>query len=109
MKKIILVLVLVLGLSFTSYAANVSLEWLPEEGATGYRIYKSEDLGVTWDAGIDVEASTSIVYQDVREDAMVLFKVSAYNDSGESVAHWRGCWYDHRLMPVGYPSGLGVQ
>ena len=51
--------------------------------ATGYIIYKSDD-GVCWDNGIDVGNVTSYSYSGLTEGEDYYFRVSAYNDGGQS-------------------------
>ena len=108
MKNLIVAILLILfGFSF-GYAADVSLKWDASVGATGYKIYKSEDLGVTWSALVDVGNVTTYTYLNIIETKMVLFKVSAYNSLGESVRHWSGAWYDHTKRPILTPGGTGI-
>lgn len=107
MKRLILILGMVL-LPILSNAADVPMEWKASPGATGYKIYKSEDMGVTWDAGIDVGNVTTYTYLNVREDKLILFRASAYNAVGESIRSWSGAWYNHLWRPVNPVSGAGI-
>jgi len=90
-------------------AADVTLQWDPSDGATGYMIYKSEDLRATWDAGIDVGNVTTYIYQNIREDGPVDFRVSAYNSQGEAIRYEAGAWYDLTKKPPNRPSGTGIE
>jgi hypothetical protein len=64
---------------------------------------------LSWDSGVDVGNVIIYTYPTVIETGLVMWKISAYNASGESISDWRGAWYDHTKLPVDYPSGLGVQ
>ncbi len=110
MKRILLmVLAVVLLISSMSFATDVSLKWNPSVGATGYKVYKSEDLGVTWGTPVDVGNVTTYIYLAVIETKMVLFRVSAYNTTEESIRFWSGAWFDNRLKPINSPPGAGIQ
>lgn len=108
MRKLILVFAILFFLASIGYAEDVTLKWDASTGATGYKIYKSEDLGVTWSAPVDVGNVTTYTYLNIIETKMVLFKVSAYNSLGESVRHWSGAWYDHTKRPILTPGGTGI-
>ena len=107
------VLSLIAGILFlmvgTVFAADVNLKWDAVDGATGYNIYKSLDNGVTWDAGTDIGAGTTYAYTNVEETGLVLFRVSAYNVTGEAIRYWSGAWYDKTKMPPDDPGGAGIE
>jgi hypothetical protein len=109
MFKMVLLMVLIISVSSICSAADVALKWDPSLGATGYKIQKSLDLGVTWLAPIDVGNVTLYLYTGVEEGALILFRVSAYNAAGEGIRTWSGAWFDFRKKPVLPPSGVGVQ
>lgn len=109
MFKIMSCVVLIVLFASISLAADVALKWDPSTGATGYKIQKSVDLGVTWTTAIDVGNVTTYVYTNVEENILVIFRASAYNAAGESVRTWSGAWFDSRKKPVAAPSGQGVQ
>jgi len=108
MKRILLMVLVVVLLPMVAFATDVDLKWDASTGATGYKVYKSEDMGVTWGTPIDVGNLLVYKYLGVIETKMVLFRVSAYNTTGESIRFWSGAWYDHRLKPIGAPAGLGI-
>jgi hypothetical protein len=108
LRALFFLAVLVLGGS-VGFAADVSLKWDPSEGATGYKVQKSLDLGVTWSTGIDVGSVTTFVFKNVEENVLVLFRASAYNAAGESIRTWSGAWFDARKKPVSPPSGQGIE
>ncbi len=108
MKKLLLVLIICL-IPAIAWSADVTLRWDVVTDATGYKIYKSEDLGVTWGTARDVGNVITYIYTGIIETKVVLFRVSAYNANGESVRLWSGAWYDNRLKPISTPSGAGIQ
>lgn len=108
MKKIILLTIGIVLMASVSFAVDIPLKWDASIGATGYKIYKSEDMGVTWGTPVDVGNVTTYTYLAVIETKMVLFRVSAYSANGESIRYWSGAWYDQRLKPIASPTGLGI-
>ena len=108
MEKYFLILVMVLFLIGSASAADVNMKWDPNPGATGYKIQKSIDLGVTWSAPIDVGNVLKYTYVGVEENVLVLFRTFSYNAVGESPAAWFGAWYDNRKKPIGTSGGVGV-
>ena len=90
-------------------AADVTLSWDASTGATGYKLYKSLDIGKTWDTGVDVGNVTTFEYKDVEETGLVLFRASAYNTQGEAINYWAGCWYNHKWRPPESTGGLGIK
>lgn len=109
MKKVLVLIAGILLVAGTVFAADVNLEWDASDGATGYNIYKSLDNGVTWDAGVDIGVGTTYTYTNVEETGLVLFRVSAYNATGEAIRYWSGAWYDHTKMPPDDPGGAGIE
>jgi len=108
MKKLLLAIVAFFFMCGMAFAADITLKWEVSTDATGYKIYKSLDLGVTWDAGLDVGNVTTHIYTGVEETGLVLFRVSAYNASGETISTWSGCWYNKIWQPPLSAQGLGV-
>lgn len=109
MFKIFLVVLIFSLIGSPGFAAEVTLKWDPSEGATGYKIQKSVDIGVTWSPGVDVGNVTTYTYSNVEENVFVIFRASAYNAVGESIRTWSGAWFDSRKKPVSAPSGQGIQ
>jgi hypothetical protein len=110
MKKISAICALLLFVFvIPAWAVDFTVRWDPVLGATGYKIYVSNDLGVTWAAGIDVGNVTQKLLTGMAEDRIVFTKASAYNAAGETVAHWMGAWYDFRKKPLTNPGGTGIQ
>lgn len=104
----VLVFVLFLWVG-AAFAADVINEWAASAGATGYKIYKSEDLGVTWSAPVDVGNVVSYTWVGVVDTRLVLFRVSAYNASGETVRYWSGTFWNSLWKPVSAASSLGIR
>ncbi len=107
MKRFLLVLVMVL-LPMMAFAADIDLTWDASVGATGYKIYKSEDMGATWGAPIDVGNVIVYKYLGVIETKMIHFRISAYNATGESIRYWSGAWYNHLWKPINSGGGVSI-
>ena len=107
-KLLLLVVVAFFFMSSMAMAVDIEMEWDVSPGATGYKIYKSIDNGVTWDSGIDVGNIIEYTYLNVEETGLVIFRVSAYNDAGESVTYWAGAWYNHLWLPPAPTAALSI-
>ena len=97
-------IVALLGMLFLGWivaeAANVKLDWDSNITGTTYKIEMSVDLGATWLAAVTA-TTKPFVYPNVPEDKLVLFRVSAFNNAGQTVTRHAGAWYDHRkLLPA---------
>ncbi len=90
-------------------AGDVGLKWDAAIGVTGYKVYMSTDVGVTWLAPKDVGNVITYTYVGIVEDRLIMFKISAYNATGESITHWAGAWYDGRKKPPQFAVNLGIQ
>lgn len=92
------------------WGADVTLDWQAVAGAAGYKIYSSNDLGLTWSVGRDVGNVLTITLTGVSEDRIVLFKGSAYKTGGaeEQIRNWSGAFYDHRKLPLLTPSRVSI-
>lgn len=108
MKKLFLCLfcLAVLGFTVNCLSADVFLVWEPAQYVTGYKIYRSVDNGVTWDAGIDVGNVTEYTYLAVPDSGLNLFRVSAYNAYGEVINSWAGSWFNGDWSPPTNATGL---
>ena len=100
--------IFLLSLLFTSFcfAAEVTLDWNNTPGATLYEIDMSLDYGVTWKPAVEA-TSKPFVYVDVPEDCLVLFRITAFNNFGQTVNRYAGAWYDHRRL-LTIPKGLSA-
>ena len=98
-----------IGFAVKAHAADATLHWQAVDRATGYKIYKSEDMTVTWDGGMDVGNVTSYNYQGLRDDCLIHFRFAAYNAGGETIRLWSGAWCDFRLYPVDDPGRGGIE
>ena len=107
-KSLIISLIMMFVFAATTFCAEVSLKWDAVDGATGYNLYQSFDMGATWSTGADMGAQVAVTVT-VMEAGLVLFKVSAYNANGETVTEWQGAWYNYQWRPLDAPVGLGVQ
>ena len=102
------VLIIIIFAFATAQAGSLDLRWDAVTGATGYKIYQSIDGGTVWSAGTDVGNITQSMVT-VVDTSLILFKVSAYATSGESIRQWSGAWYDGRKKPILTPGGTGIQ
>lgn len=109
MKRFILLVLIYLIMPALVFAVDVDLKWDASIGATGYKVYKSEDIGVTWGTPIDVGNVLVYKYLSVIETKMVLFRVSAYNTVGESIRSWSGAFYNYLWKTTSPPTGTGIQ
>lgn len=67
-----------------SWAASpVDAQDLGGDAATGYRIYRSRD-GLAFDEGVDVSGTSHLV-TDLAPGTPAFFRVTAFNDGGESL------------------------
>ena len=103
MKKVVAGL---LALCFRNLALadQVVLSWPPVASASTYVIYSSVDQGQNWVKLIET-ASATVTY-DAPGDKLVLFRVSAKNPQGESIAVTKGVWYNGAWSQV--PSRLTI-
>jgi len=108
MKKLFFCILTALMLIFAvnCLAADVLLKWDAAQYATGYKLYISADNGVTWDAGIDVGNVTQYTYLGVPDTGLQLFRVSAYNQYGETITAWAGSWFNGDWIPPTEALGL---
>jgi len=109
MLRAFVLILFLMGSSALASGAELTLRWDPSEGAAGYRIYMSVDQGQTWQMALDAGGRTQATMQDVPEEGIVLFKVSAYNAAGrETVTDWAGAWYNGKWRPPEPPRALGI-
>jgi hypothetical protein len=111
-RSLFLVLIITICMligTYFAHAADVKLDWDASEGATGYKIAMSLDLGVTWLTPLDMKMVKPYTYTGVPEDKLVLFKIAAYNANSESWGHYRFAGCDYRKKPITEPSGPGVK
>ena len=108
MKKLFLILAMVLLLPVLCFSADLNLKWEASQGATGYKLYMSTDMGTTWQAPQDVGNVLTYTYVGVPDNVLVLFRVSAYNAVGEIITTDRGAWYDGRKTLPKVTYNLGV-
>ena len=109
MKNIILAIVILMFSATQALADDVKLKWDPTINATGYKIYSSQDMGKTWDTGIDTNGATEYLMMGVSDTGKVLFRVSAYNEHGESIRYTAGVWFCGSCAPPLAPSGVGIE
>ena len=108
-KKLIYIISILVMFVSLACAANVDLAWNSVQDADGYKLYMSQDSGLTWDTGVDVGDVTIYTYQNVPDVGLVLFRVGAYNENGETLRSWSGAWWNSEWQPPTPAGGLGVQ
>ena len=107
MKTIISIITLLFAT--TAFAADVTLLWDAVPNATSYKIYSSTDMGATWDTGIDTNGAAEYLMVGVSDEGKVLFRVSAYNEHGESIRYTAGAWYCGSCTVPEAPTGVGIK
>ena len=83
MKKLFLLLVLMLFAS-PVWAADFTLKWDASPGATGYRIYRSVDMGATWTMVQETGNVTEFALTG-QPDTLTLYRAGAFNGAGEQI------------------------
>ena len=110
MKKLILGL-LFFCLPAIALADEVTVTWeMPPTNAhiEGFRVYKSDDLGQTWQLAKEVNATvTQTKLENLPSDHLILFRVSAYNQAQESIRTNAGAWYNGEWTVPPRPRGAG--
>lgn len=105
--KIVFVFLMICCFASFAYAIDVPLSWDAVSSADGYKVYQTDDIGVTWTMVADVtETNTTIL--NVPDTGLVLFRVSAYNSGCEVLRSWSGAWAN-KMWDLDSPSGAGVQ
>jgi fibronectin type 3 domain-containing protein len=64
-------------------SSSIRLSWPPISGATGYRIYRSLSRSGTY-TRVGTITSTSFTNTGLASNTTYYYKVSAYNNAGES-------------------------
>lgn len=96
-------------LCVTAQAADFTLKWDASVGATGYRIYRSVDLGATWTMVQEVGNVTEFALTG-QPDTLTLYRCSAFNGTGEAVRYTAGVFnWASAPKPPAQPSGTGIQ
>ncbi len=113
MKKFFSVIFMVLLIPMVCYAAELQLSWDPPTGGApvvGYRLYMSSDNGNSWEIlkdNIPADANSTIV--TVPDHQLVLIRIAAYNDSGESQRRGGGVYFNSDWMPPNKPDNFGIK
>jgi hypothetical protein len=109
LKRILLIIVVCLMVAYTPvWAFDVPLAWDASVGVTGYKVYASTDLGITWSASRDAGNKTTFVWLGASDTGLTLFRVSSYNAQGEAIRTEAGAWYNGSwVLPIA-AKGLGI-
>lgn len=82
-----------------AWAVDLKFKWDAADGATGYKLYQSEDDGATWTDSVDAGAVVEYQWTGRAEDQRLFFKCCAYDASAnETCNEYAGAWYDHRQV-----------
>ena len=71
---------------------TVTWEANSEPDIAGYRVYLSDNLGVTWEM-VDVGNVLEYTWEGCTEDTLLLFSATAYNESGQESVKCPGLWW----------------
>lgn len=108
---IIAILLVVFGMT---KAADVDLRWDKTDGATGYEIQMSADLGNTWSQPRTVtpvdpnSVEVSFTWTGAPDTGLVLFRATAVNACCKTTRTTAGAWYNGSWTPPGEPIGMGI-
>jgi hypothetical protein len=108
MKKVFLAVLFILFITTLSFGADVTVKWDVASNADGYKVYMSEDLGVSW-TGQDAGTATQYTWTGAPDDKLILFNVSSYNAVGESIWWGNGVFFDGTKVPPGFPTEITMQ
>lgn len=100
---------LCLFLAPACFAADNNLAWDAVTGATGYKLQISIDGGVTWGEIRDVGNVTTFTWTGTPDTGLILWRVAAYNATGESWQTKQGAWYCGTWTLPPQATGLGVK
>lgn len=106
---ILLITSLFLFTALPVMAADVTLQWDAQADATGFRIYRSVDAGITWTMAQEVGNVTETTLTGQPDTGIVLYRAAAYNGNGESIRRNAGAWFwNDAPQPPSQPTGTGV-
>ena len=110
MKKLLgfIVLLAIVFVAAPVWAADINLRWDAVTDATGYRMYRSVDSGVTWTMVQEVGDVTTVALTGQPDTGIVLYRVAAFNANGEAIRSWSGAWYNNEWKPPADPGGAGI-
>jgi hypothetical protein len=109
MKRIIILAILLCGLTTACYSADLPLAWDASANATGYKLQISTDMGATWGEVRDAGNSITFTWLGAPDTGLVLFRVSAYNTTGEAWGTTKGAWYCGTWVVPPPAVGLGAK
>jgi hypothetical protein len=103
---IVLGLLLITTASVSAYDAP--LAWDAATGVTGYKVYASTDVGLTWSAPRDAGNKTTFTWLGASDTGLTLFRVSSYNAQGEAIRTEAGAWCNPAWVVPIAAKGLGI-
>jgi len=120
MKKVVgLIGLVVLFLSLPTFALaeEVKIQWRVANGATGYKVAMSTNAGESWEErdagtvlsncdGLGVETDcANFTWVDAPSTGLVIFRVGAYNQTGEAWQMKNGAWFNGSWTLPSTPRG----
>lgn len=90
-------------------AADIKTAWDASDGAAGYKIQMSTDIGATWSEPRDAGNNTTFTWMGAPDTGLLLFRAAAYNQSQEVIRYEAGAWYNGSWKPPASPTGLGLK
>lgn len=106
--KTLLTLALLL-LALPCYSADLPLAWDARSEATGYKLQISTDMGATWGEIRDAGNVQTYTWLGAPDTGLVLWRVSAYNATGEAWGTTKGAWYCGSWLVPPPAVGLGAR
>ena len=107
MKKVISTILVTLAISTVVWAGEIEINWKSEGQANGYKVYQTLDNGNSWQEIIDTNSTNATL--TMPEHGLVLLRISAYNQSGETIRTSSGIWYNADWNPPEKPKDIGVE
>ena len=107
MKKVIVIILVILAVSTVSLAGEIKINWNSEGQADGYKVYQTLDSGNTWHEILDTNSTNATL--TMPEHGLVLLRISAYNQNGETIRTSSGIWYNADWIPPEKPKNVGVK
>ena len=96
-----------LAISTVVWAGEIKINWNSEGQADGYKVYQSTSNGDIWQEILDTNSTNATL--TMPEHGLVLLRISAYNQNGETIRTSSGIWYNADWMPPDKPKDVGIK
>lgn len=108
MNKLFLIPVIIVLMASSALAADITLKWDAQADATGFRIYRSVDMGTTWTMVQEVGNVTEYALTG-QPDALTLYRIGAFNAQGDAIRYDAGAWsWTNAPKPPAQATGTGI-